>query len=48
MKLLLVLVPGKLYVASEPPINAVLDANSENVPEVIHFSVYVPSTVRVT
>ncbi len=48
MKLLLVFVPGKVNVASEPPTNAVLDANKEKLPDVTHFSVYVPSTVKVT
>jgi hypothetical protein len=47
-RLLLVLVPGRLKVASEPPTKTVLEANTENVPEVIHRSVYRPSTVRVT
>ncbi len=36
------------YEASLPPTRMVLEANRSNVPLVIHFSVYRPSTVRVT
>ena len=38
-KLLFVLVPGKLKVASLPPTKAVLEARMEKLPEVIHRSV---------
>ena len=47
-KLALELAPGNLYGWLLPPMKTLLDESIEKVPEVVHFSLYVPSTVMVT